>query len=244
MMSTEASSPAEHEIERLLRSLEGIASARVATDTRGRIESIHILAFPAFHPKQVVRNVESGLSAGLGLIVDRRVISVAQLTDGQAPDTQRAPAGNGQAGSRAPTPADAGNGTRHPAEPRGRFVFVSYDASSQQNHEVLCRVTVRRDRETFTGTAAASYTPLGRAQAATRALFDALENASDDDAFVLDDVALVSSLGRSFVLVAAHVRHGRTPLPLTGVAALVRAPEEAAILAALQAVNRWTGIDD
>lgn len=237
MSSIEARSPTEQEIERLLGSLEGIASARVSVDGYGRVTTIHILALPAFHPKQVVRNIESALSAGLGVVVDRRLISVAQLQPGAdapfAGDTVPAAAPeartNGQVQSQP-----------QPERPRGRLVFMSYDARTQPNHESLCRVTVRQDKEQFTGSATGNATPLGRAQAAARALFSAITEGRELDSFVLDDVAIVSSLGRTFVLVAAHARDGRELRPLTGVALLTRAPEEAAILAALQAVNRWS----
>ncbi|MBX6364459.1 MAG: hypothetical protein IRZ00_11380 [Gemmatimonadetes bacterium] len=76
-----AYSSREAKIERLLSSLAGVVSARVVVGTQGEIEEIHVLATPAVHPKQVVRNVESALSAGLGIIVDRRIVSVAQVRD-------------------------------------------------------------------------------------------------------------------------------------------------------------------
>ena len=234
MSSIEAGSPTEQEIERLLCALEGIASARVSTDGYGRVTAIHILAHPALHPKQVVRNVESAMNAGLGITVDRRLISVAQLQEGAAPPAATPVAET--AGAAAAKP--------QPERPRGRLVFVSYDARTQPNHELLCRVTVRQDSEEFTGSATGSSTPVGRAQAAARALFSAITEGRELDNFVLDDVTIVSSLGRNFVLLAAHARDGRELLPLTGVACLTRAPEEAAILAALQAVNRWNGLDD
>ncbi len=236
MSSIQTSSPTEQEIERLLCALEGIASARVTTDGLARITAVHILAQPAFHPKQVVRNIESALSAGLGITIDRRVVSVAQFQEGaEAPATA----------ATNPEAQASGNGApAAPAPPRGRLVFTSYDARTQPNHETLCRVTVRQDKEEFTGTATGSSTPVGRAQAAARALFSAITEGRELDSFVLDDVAIVTSIGRSFVLVAAHARDGRDLLPLTGVAQLTRGPEEAAILAALQAVNRWNDLDD
>lgn len=233
MSSIEAGSPTEQEIERLLCALEGIASARVSTDGYGRVTAIHILAHPTLHPKQVVRNVESAMNAGLGVTVDRRLISVAQLQEGVAPPAHATPAAE-----------TAGAEATRPERPRGRLVFVSYDARTQPNHELLCRVTVRQDKEEFTGSATGSSTPVGRAQAAARALFSAITEGREMDNFVLDDVTIISSLGRNFALLAAHARDGRDLLPLTGVACLTRAPEEAAILAALQAVNRWNGLDD
>lgn len=236
MSSIGTGSPTEQEIERLLCALEGIASARVSTDGYARITAIHILAEAGFHPKQVVRNIESALSAGLGVTIDRRVVSVARLQDGA-----ELPAG---AASQAATANGNGTASAAPEAPRGRLVFMSYDARTQPNSETLCRVTVRQHMEEFTGSATGSSTPLGRAQAAARALFSAIAEGREQDNFVLDDVAIVSSLGRNFVLVAAHGRDGRELLPLTGVAQVTRGPEEAAILAALQAVNRWNGLDD
>lgn len=235
MSSIETGSSTEQEIERLLCALEGIASARVSTDGYGRVTAIHILAQPTLHPKQVVRNVESAMNAGLGITVDRRLISVAQLQQGAAPPSIASPV----------APADNDGAAKPQVQrPRGRLVFVSYDARTQPNHELLCRVTVRQDKEEFTGSATGSSTPVGRAQAAARALFSAITEGRELDNFVLDDVTIVSSLGRNFVLLAAHGRDGRELLPLTGVACLTRAPEEAAILAALQAVNRWNGLED
>jgi hypothetical protein len=254
-MSTHENPAADHEIERLLRSLEGVMSARVVTDRTGRLEAIHILSLPPLHPKQVVRNVESAMSAGLGMVVDRRLISVAQVRDvppdfafdAAAPepaDDEPAamPPGNGAA----PHVARGGAPTllAEPDRPRGRLVYMSYDARTQPNHEVTCRVSVRRENEQYTGTATGTTTPLGRAQTAARALFSAITEGREIDNFVLDDVGLVQAHGRNFVLVAAHAIHGREPQPLTGVALLTRAPEEAAILASLQAVNRWTELDD
>lgn len=253
MIPTDQNPAADHEIERLLRSLEGVVSARVIVDQGGRLEAIHILSLPPLHPKQVVRNVESAMSAGLGMVVDRRLISVAQMRDAPAPSvfdddaaldaqSQDESGDNGAA----PQPSRQGAPTllKEPERPGGRLVYMTYDARTQPNHEVVCRVTVRRESEQYSGAATGTTTPLGRAQAAARALFSAITAGREIDNFVLDDVGLVQAHGRSFVLVAAHAIHGREPQPLTGVALLARAPEEAAILASLQAVNRWTELDD
>lgn len=253
MISTDENPAADHEIERLLRSLEGVVSARVIVDQAGRLEAIHILSLPPLHPKQVVRNVESAMSAGLGMVVDRRLISVAQMRDAPAPsvfDDDAAPDAqtHGESNDNGAAPQTSRQGAptllKEPERPGGRLVYMSYDARTQPNHEVVCRVTVRRESEQYSGAATGTTTPLGRAQAAARALFSAITAGREIDNFVLDDVGLVQAHGRNFVLVAAHAIHGREPQPLTGVALLTRAPEEAAILASLQAVNRWTELDD
>jgi hypothetical protein len=234
----------EFEIEGLLTALNGVLAARVAVGPGGRVEEIHVLADAATHPKQIVRNVESALSAGLGVVVDRRLISVAQLRGEDAGAYEATPA--------APVPSDP------PAEqPRaqqrdepladhaaGRFIFVGYDARTQPDLEAACRVTIRRDHEVFSGTGNGPSTTLGRAQSAARAVFGAIATARRSQSLGLEGVTLVESHGRSYVLVAAHALAGRSSAPLTGIAALHRSPEEAAILASLQATNRWNELDD
>jgi hypothetical protein len=245
----------ENEVERLLCSLAGVVSARVVANPLGRLDEIHVLASPALSPKQVVRNVESALSAGLGIVVDRRIVSVAQIrrdaidpfgaddveaADEETDRTENAPPAPPAAAQ--PAPAAPAPASRTAAT--ARFVFVGYDARHQANAETECRVTIRRDAETFTGTGAGASTLQGRALAGARAVMAAIAAARHEDDIGLEGASLVESYGRNYVLVAAHALTGRDTQPLTGVAPVHRSPEEAAILAALQATNRWTGDED
>jgi hypothetical protein len=217
------------EIEGLLSALTGVLAARVTVSTLGRIEEVHVLADARLHPKQIVRNVESALSAGLGLSVDRRLISVAQV---KADDNELFSDG---APKPAPAPVDE--------SVRGRYIFVGYDARTQPDLEASCRVTIRRDNEVFSGTGHGPSTPLGRAQAAAHAVFAAIATARRDNELELEGVTTVDSNGRTYVLISAHAHAGRHARPLTGIATLHRSPEEAAILASLQATNRWSELD-
>lgn len=72
--------------EQLLAALPGIVSARVIAGPGGAFEEIHILATAELHPKQIVRNIESALSAGLGVEINRRIVSIAQLREDAAAD--------------------------------------------------------------------------------------------------------------------------------------------------------------
>jgi hypothetical protein len=218
----------ENEIEGLLSALTGVLAARVTVSPLGRIEEVHLLADARLHPKQIVRNVESALSAGLGLSVDRRLISVAQVKaeNGELPEDVVAPP---------PPPVEE--------TPKGRYIYVGYDARTQPDLEASCRVTIRRDRDVFSGTGTGPSTPLGRAQAASRAVFAAIATARRDNDLELEGVTTVESNGRLYVLIAATAQAGRYTRPLTGIAMLHRTPEEAAILASLQATNRWVDLD-
>lgn len=227
------------EIEALIAALRGVLAARVTLGELGAIEEIHVLASEQLHPKQIVRNIESALGAGLGIAVDRRIISVAQIRsddpDAFVPDDASAlQVPHGETGTAAPS---------HDENIAGRYVFVGYDARSQPDLEAACRVTLRRGSEVISGSGTGPGTRLGRAQAAARAVFAAIATARQDHTLGLEGVTLVDSHGRDYVLVAASAAVGREALPLTGAASLHRSPEEAAILASLQATNRWSAID-
>ena len=206
--------------ERLLGALAGVVSARAVVDELGRLCEIHILASPDLHPKQIVRNVESALSAGLGVVVDRRIISVAQLRqDAEIPSVER----------KKSTSRDT------------RLVYDKFEASATSSLDARCTVILRRGRDTITGEASGVNTTVGRAETAARAVFDALQ--SHGELFGLEGTTLVQSHGKSYVLVAARSGSGRDARTLTGVAALHRSPEEAAIFASLQATNRVFALD-
>lgn len=209
-------------IERLLAALEGVVSARVVADHNGRVIEIHILSSHELHPKQMVRNVESALSAGLGLVVDRRVISVAQLRPDVGPITSGPFA----------VPGQDGPGSRT------RQLFVGFDTNCSAPLDAHCTVTLRSDSQNLVGTGSGANTPQGRAEAAARALFDALAVLGEQTRLALEGASLIESNGRPYVLVAAHALTGRSARMLTGIAAIGRSPEEAAILAGLQATNR------
>jgi len=221
--------------ERLLCSLAGIVSARVVTDRDGQLAEIHVLATDALHPKQVVRNVESALRAGLGLEIDRRIVSVAQVKveDGGPPrrgaEAEVAPLGV--------TPAEP---ARTP--PSGRLYFADFDARCDPMQRATCRVVLRAGEREFVGTGEGPGTTQGRVEAAARAAFAALADAREGMPLGLEGACIVEAHGRSYVLVAARGLQGRRFVSLAGTAPLSRSPEEAAILAALQAANRWADL--
>jgi hypothetical protein len=212
----------QSKIERLLTALEGVVSAGVVFDENGRLVEIHILASHELHPKQIVRNVESALSAGFGLVVDRRIISVAQLR----PDAMELPAAIPE------EPAEEAPAPR-------RLVLVGFDTRSAPL-DTSCSVTLDSAGTKISGRGVGANTPQGRAEAAARAFFDALAVSPEPPKLHLEGISIIDANGKSFVLLAAHNIEGRRGRLLTGVAPVNRSPEEAAILAALQATNRCT----
>lgn len=236
----------EEDAEQLIGALSGVVSAHIVTDATGRMVEIHVLARPNLHPKQVVRNVESALSAGLGIHVDRRIVSVAQI---------RATQSNGGASSHATSTGTAGTAdgavatapdrddvpSAPPSDPsEDRLEYIRYE--SHRDEELCrCQVVLRSARDEVIGSGAGPDTATGRAEAAARAVFAALGLAQPSLRVELEGAVISQSRGRNFVIVSAHVVRDRENVPLAGAAILSRSPEEAAILAALQASNRWSG---
>lgn len=226
-------SPLETGAERLLRSLAGIVSARVVSDRNGQLLEIHVLATDELHPKQVVRNVESALRAGLGLDVDRRIVSVAQVraedVEPTRPAAEVVPLGG--------VPEEPAR-----AAPRGRVYFERFDAQCDAAQRATCRVILRVGDREFEGTGEGPGTVQGRVEAAARASFAALAATHDELSIGLEGACIVEAHGRTYVLVAARGLQGRRFVSLAGTAPLSRSPEEAAILASLQAANRWADL--
>lgn len=221
--------------ERLLGSLAGVVSAHVVADATGEIVEIHILSSPDLHPKQMVRNVESALSAGLGLTIDRRIVSVAQLRSDIDSNGHRP-------GSARPIDyQDEEHGVEEPGPQASdhRVEFVRYE-SRRDTEGCTCEVVLRAGDDEVTGTGAGTDTAAGRTEAAARAVFDGLARARPETRIELEAAIISNSRGRSYVIIAAHAVLHRNSVRLAGAAPLARSPEEAAILAALQAANRWS----
>lgn len=69
------------DFEERLRRLPGVEAARVVTSA-GSVTEVHIVTGLEKAPKQVVRDVQTLAQAAYSLALDRRVVSVVQLPDG------------------------------------------------------------------------------------------------------------------------------------------------------------------
>jgi len=268
----------EAEIERLLGALRGVRSSRVIMASDGRVVEIHVLSTPEFHPKQVVRNVESALSAALRLDVDRRIISVSQLETDMPPprEEERADApgdpfsgpesGSTAAPRRGASPASPAalvepNASRRsgasdgsagmviplrPTEPAGpveRVRFAGIRTHTHSSRSVACEVRLTLNGGEFVGREEAPDTETGRLGAAARATFTALEAALGEAPAALEGVTAVDADAGRYVLVLARGFAGRERVQLVGTARMRGAVEDAAVLATLQALDRWLTSD-
>jgi len=118
-------------VEQALEGLRDVRSAKVIADGAGSILAVHVVSSSERSAKQIARDVESVLVAKLGIAIDHRKISVAQV-DGETPE-----GGNGP-GAQAPEVTPPA-GQQAPPVVRGlsseerRIEFVGVSVAQSQN---------------------------------------------------------------------------------------------------------------
>jgi hypothetical protein len=208
--------------ENLLTSLQGILSARIVVSPLGEVEEVHVLMQGATPAKQVVRNVESALLAHLGLRVDHRKISVAQTAEVR------------------PIDALDQEAVREQAIRRGvLFERVEFRTAGTGGNKLGLMVVLKVGDQEMTGEAEAVDNARARMQAAARAAAAALEQVMERGTPELEGVQIVEAFGRRYVFAGVLVAEGRGTALLTGTCELTETPEQAAVLAVLDATNRW-----
>lgn len=212
-------------------------SARLVTRPGGEVEEIHLLTTEEVAPKQTVRNVESALLARLDLHVDHRKISVAQARQAEA--------------VAAPAPAEIPGKASvavlpEPGPAETRLLFVSHQLGTERARKVKHRVEIEWRGEAHVGEAGGADLPRARLDAVAEATLRAVEKAisgegegSPTPVLALDGVKTVEAFDRTFILVAVHAMSGREVTPLAGATVVEESTDRAAILATLQATDRW-----
>jgi hypothetical protein len=206
--------------EQLIAALSGVLSARIVSGRSGEIEEIHVLTTAEVQPKQAVRNVESALMAQLGMKVDHRKISVAQTAEVK------------------PIVALEREAVAAAASKR-LVVYADLVIESPRPKRVEIRVLLRSGDVLVEGMEEGVDEARSRVQLAARAAVKAIEKDLVDSGVVLEGVRVVEAFDRKLVLAGVHGVGGRTSQLLVGTAEIKESPEQAAILAVLDATNRW-----
>lgn len=206
--------------EELISSLSGVMGCRIVADRSGGIEEIHVLTSAEMAPKQTVRNVESALMAQLGLKVDHRKISVAQTAELK------------------PIVALEREAVAEKAS-RRLVVFGDLTVESPRPRRVAIRVLLKHGGIDLEGLEEGVDEPRSRVQLAARAAVKALERDLEDAGVVLEGVRIVDAFDRKIVLAAVHGVGGRSSQLLVGTCEVKESAEQAAVLAVLDATNRW-----
>lgn len=221
--------------EAVLRELPSVMGAYVSEDLEGHPREIHLLIGEGPDPGSLARDIRGLLEERLGIPIDQRVISIAQLADsalGEVPDPadERPPSAED-----APSDADAPPSTSRP-------IFAGIESTTSAGH-VAVRVRLEWESLESTGTAEAVDTQPGRARAAATATLRSAAEAAWNDGLglELDFASIVQALDGEYVLVsvlAVSPRLGRRPLSLVGAHPVDSDMESAAALATLKAINR------
>jgi hypothetical protein len=208
--------------ENLLTSLEGVLSARVVTTPLGEVSEVHILAQAGLPAKQLVRNIESALLAQLGLRVDHRKISIAQTADVKPIETLE----------------------RHAVRERSLQRTVLFEGLSVQPGRrparSLVQVALSCGGRTEGAEEEAADSMRGRVEAAAKATVGVLDRLLSKGSMLLEGARVIQALDREVVFVTVQAINGREAVLLTGTAEVRQSPERAAVLAVLDATNRWT----
>lgn len=214
--------------EALLRELPSVLGAFVREDVNGHPREIHLLVSPGPNVKLLAQDVRDLLEERLGVHIDHRIISIAQLAEDVADIGLDASLD---------VPAESG-----PGERRVHFVNVISDVRDQ-------RVRVRAQLESgdvlHEGEATEIDLGTGRLRAASLATMRAASDASVEGVRLeLQSISLVRAFDREYVLVsilAGSPMFGRSLLTLTGAQPIHHDAETAAALATLKALNRVLG---
>lgn len=209
-------------IESLIRTLPDIRAAKVSVDASGTVTEVHLVASETVNPKTTVRNVESLLKAALGIDVDHRVISVAQVRL--------------EEGGKQPSWQDAARSQRSPT--RVRFIEVSF--TNEAPYKVKAEVFLEWGGETFSGTALDTSTARSRPRLAARAACDALESFLERNvALSLEHFQIIESpVGAIAIACLRNLGREGRQRTLVGSALIEEDPSQGAVLAVLDALNR------
>lgn len=77
------------EYEEAIKRVRDVITARIVLNDSGGIDEIHVLAGPGRAVKYIARDIESSIIAAFGVTVDRRTISIAQLSTSDGPRQEK-----------------------------------------------------------------------------------------------------------------------------------------------------------
>ena len=208
-------------VENLITALTGVLSARVVVTPLGEVSEVHVLTRSDIQPKQVVRNIESALMAQLGFKIDHRKISVAQTADVRPIEALHNEAITERAKKRV-------------------VVFRGMEVRpSDRPQRILVRVKLAFGEREASAEELGTDTVRNRVEAAARAAAACLDELIPDNSIALEGASMIDAFDRKFVMVAVHGLGGREAQLLVGTCEIRESAERSAVLAVLDATNRW-----
>lgn len=130
---------------------------------------------------------------------------------------------------------------------RRTILFEDVEVRRSRTTGVMCRVTLRRDGQQYIGEAEGHDSERSRIEVAARAAVSALLQSSHVSAgrrtLALEGAKLITAFDRDYVFVSLAARAGRDAMVLTGSCEVRDSSETSAVLAILDATNRWINLD-
>lgn len=131
---------------------------------------------------------------------------------------------------------------------RRLLVFEDVEVRRSRSRGVLVRVTLMRDGTEYIGESEGQETERSRIDLAARATVQAIVAAmkvspGSERGLALEGATVIGAFDREFVFVSVAARVGREPAVLTGSCEARESAETSAVLAVLDATNRWVHLD-
>ena len=158
------------------------------------------------------------------------------------------PVGEASAVGRAESSISKGRPAVELSAGRRLLVFEDVEVRRSRARGVLVRVTLTRDGVEHIGEAEGQESERSRidlaARAAVQAIVVAMKAGSGVERHLsLEGATLLEAFGREFLFVSVAARIGREPAVLTGSCEVRESAETSAVLAVLDATNRWVHLD-
>ncbi len=134
------------------------------------------------------------------------------------------------------------------AEGRRVLIFEDVEVRRSRSKGVLCRVTLSREQSHYVGESEGQESERSRVELAARAALSAISQAASASAggersVALEGAKLMDAFDREFVFVSVTARIGREMVVLTGSCEVRESAETSAVLAVLDATNRWLHLE-
>ena len=218
------------QIDQLLETLTGVVRARVRySEDEQRLSEIHVLSDGAAAPKQIVRNIETAIKTAFDLSIDHRVVSIAVLKEGVEIE---------EGGGIEVADKGSGDGLRPSGPPR--VVFRKLRVLSEEPLKCTAYVELELGDVIFEGSHRDTDTPRARVHSSALAVIEALEYLAEKEmAFYLAGLESLHVFQKDVLVVMIEGRQQRDRRRMLGSAVVHEDPQEAAVRAVLDAVNRF-----
>jgi len=200
----------ERVVAEALEAIPGVLAAAVWLNGPAEVREAFVTAAPGASIS-AIRTTAADVISAQGVVVPAEVLHVALLEPSAMPPTLQ----------------------------NGRYLLLDSIETRRASNFVTCRVRLQRRGRSRTAEAQELDTEQGRARAAARATLDAAQHVTSGIRLALEGVQLLEVFGRRYVVLSVEAAFARRFSHLPGIALFDRSIEDAACLAALDAIERW-----